>query len=170
MLDYNSYSPIALRAAKQLKIRLTADDKHDVMTAIWESHQRFLQVNDAQNRELTEAESLHLNNQLHTRARGAVIDVVRFNTWSVSRELSNGVKTPKLIYQPEKQYTKVSFFDQFIEPLDFEDLLDKKFLIDRHHKSDILIEYLLGDTMKEIGARRGISEARVSQIFKEHIE
>lgn len=167
MLDYKSYEPIAIHAAKQMKARLSDDDKHDVMTAIWESHRRFLIENNAESRELTQDEKTHLRSQLFMRARGAVIDVIRFNTWSVSRELSNGVKSPKLIYEPVQ--SKQSFFDQFQEPLSIEDILEKKMELERHKKFDIIVEFLKGSTMKEIGIKRGVSEARINQIFKEYI-
>ena len=159
MLQYATYDPIVYGSAKRMGIKLDKDDCHEIKTFLWESHERFLDENDAHDRVLTLDETKHLKNRLHMRARGAIIDMIRFKTWTKS-------DTPVLVYQPLIK-TKEEFFDRFIETVDFSENIMYKITLDKMLYGDMIKEYVMGSTMKEIGNKRGLTEARISQIFKE---
>jgi hypothetical protein len=153
------YSTTALAAGRAMGVRMDEEMVHDVVTSLWESHERFLDKVGGHGRKLKKAEIAELNNRLFIRARFAIVDIIRFRTWRPPH-----TKNPQL-QEMVTVGSKMDYFETLAYSDNAEDAVINNIDIGRIREYYMVREYSLGETMKEIGRRRGISESAISQKF-----
>lgn len=145
--EYNELKKIAYYAASRRAIRLTPEQLHDVATAIWEGERVFLSRNP-------KATPEHLRNFRFLKASGAAVEQMWFSTWATKG------KAPMRLNSIEALAHHVISNDEF-------KTIEQAQQLHLSKNGNIVIEYVLGSTMKEIGNRLGITESAVSQKLKE---
>lgn len=141
--EYNELKRIAHFVASRKAIRLTQEQLHDVATTIWEGESIFQSRNP-------NATPEHLRNFRFLKASGAVIEQVWFSTWATKGKA------------PMKLAPVTSLMHHIISD-DRATTFEMAQALRSSKDGDLVIEYITGSNMKEIAAKRGISESAISQ-------
>ena len=147
-----NYKVVAFSVAREMGITLNEEWVNDIISGLWESHERFLDKVNGQGRDLTSNETKELANRLNLRAKYAIIDLIRFRTWRNRCSIEAKVIMIGDSMNYEQTYTT-------------EDTLINNIDLSRKREYFMIKEYSQGRTMKEIGEARNVSEAWISQVF-----